>query len=79
MKAATIVRACSDIPDEQVGMLTSSLYLGHSDQSVPLPDVVRLWAMVFLIGGERGQDLRWIKNGRSVKGHLYRVNYLEQS
>ena len=48
--------------------------LPRSDQSVPSPNVVRLWAMVLLIGGERWQDLRMIKNGRSVKGHLYRVN-----
>ena len=29
-------------------------------QSVPSPNVVRLWAMVLLIGGERGQeDQKW--------------------
>ena len=27
-------------------------------QSVPSPNVVRLWALVLLIGGERGQDLQ---------------------
>ena len=31
MKAAKLVRACNDIPEEQVGMLTSNLDLGHSD------------------------------------------------
>ena len=31
MKAAKLVRACNDIPEDQVGMLTSSLELGHSD------------------------------------------------
>ena len=35
---------------------------GHAmlKQSVPSPNVVRLWAMVLLIGGERGQeDQKW--------------------
>ena len=27
-------------------------------QSVPSPNVFRLWALVILIGGERGQDLQ---------------------
>ena len=27
-------------------------------QSVPSPNVVRLWALVLLIGGKRGQDLQ---------------------
>ena len=31
MKAAKLVRACNEIPDEQVGMITSGLDLGHSD------------------------------------------------
>ena len=31
MKAAKLVQACNEIPDEQVGMITSGLDLGHSD------------------------------------------------
>ena len=42
-------------------------------QSVPSPNVVRLWAMVLLIGGERGQDLRRIKNGRLRSGEFVSV------
>ena len=37
-----------------------------NDQSVPSPNVVRLWAMVLLIGGERGQDPGRISFGTAL-------------
>ena len=41
MKAAKLVRSCQDIPDEQVGMLTSSLELGHSDVHEKAENMIR--------------------------------------
>ena len=42
-------------------------------QSVPSPNVVRLWAMVLLIGGERGKDLMRSKNGRLRGGEFVSI------
>ena len=42
-------------------------------QSVPCPNVVRLWAMVLLIGGERGKDLMRSKNGRLRCGEFVSI------
>ena len=42
-------------------------------QSVPSPNVVRLWAMVLLIGGERGKDLMRSKNGRLRDGEFVSI------
>ena len=44
-----------------------------STQSVPSPNVVRLWAMVLLIGGERGKDLMRSKNGRLRGGEFVSI------
>ena len=43
------------------------------NQSVPSPNVVRLWAMVLLIGGERGKDLMRSKNGRLRGGEFVSI------
>ena len=43
------------------------------EQSVPSPNVVRLWAMVLLIGGERGKDLMRSKNGRLRGGEFVSI------
>ena len=42
-------------------------------QSVLSPNVVRLWAMVLLIGGERGKDLMRSKNGRLRCGEFVSI------
>ena len=41
MKAAKLVRACKDLPDEQVGMLTSCLNLEHSEVHVKAEEMIR--------------------------------------
>ena len=54
-------------------MLDFKFILTHAMQSVPSPNVVRLWAMVLLIGGERGKDLMRSKNGRLRGGEFVSI------